>query len=97
MSVLDSDMQVIYITRMTFQAYIDTIYTKTGKKPEDIKAMAEKAKILHTDMKASEFVAWLKKEFGLGHGHCMALWGLFIWKGWITTSYSKMSKTKTKK
>ncbi len=77
---------------MSFQAYIDNIKSKTGKTPEDFKSLAEKANILHPDMKASELVAWLKKDFQLGHGHSMALWAVFVNKGWVVTSHSKMTK-----
>lgn len=79
---------------MSFQAYIDTIYTKTSKTPDDFKQLAEQAGILHENMKATEFTDWLKKEFSLGHGHCMALWALFISNGWVQTSHSKMKPKK---
>lgn len=81
---------------MTFQAYIDTIKLKTGKTPENIKQLAEEAKILYPDMKANVFVDWLKNTFQLGHGHCMALWALFVSKGWIVTSQSKIRKVEKK-
>jgi hypothetical protein len=81
---------------MSFQAYIDNIQAKTGKSPEDFKKLADQAGVIKKDMKAAEFTDWLKKEFGLGHGHCMALWALFISNGWIETSNSKMNARKTK-
>ncbi len=68
---------------MTFQAYLDNIKTKTGKTPEQFKALAAKAGVYKADMKASALVAWLKKEFDLGHGHSMALWAVFKDKGWV--------------
>ncbi len=80
---------------MSFQAYIDNIQAKTGNSPEDFKRLADEAGILHDNMKATEFTDWLKKDFSLGHGHCMALWALFISKGWIVTANSKM-KPRTK-
>lgn len=79
---------------MSFQAYIDNIQVKTGKTPDDFKRLADEAEILHEDMKATEFTNWLKKEFNLGHGHCMALWALFISNGWVQTSHSKMKPKK---
>lgn len=57
---------------MSFQAYLDNIETKTGKTPDEFIAMA-KEKGFGTDTKAGEIVAWLKADFGLGHGHAMAL------------------------
>jgi hypothetical protein len=68
---------------MTFQAYLDNIQTKTGKTPEQIRALAMKAGILSRQMKAAVLVAWLKQEFDLGHGHSMALWKAFKDEGWV--------------
>jgi hypothetical protein len=68
---------------MTFQAYLDNIRTKTGKTPEQLKTLAAKAGVYSRDMKASALVAWLKKEFDLGHGHSMAVWAVFKSKGWV--------------
>jgi hypothetical protein len=68
---------------MTFQAYIDTIKAKTGKTPEELKELMDKAGVYNPDMKAGELVDWLKKEFDLGHGHSMAVWAWFKSKGWV--------------
>ncbi len=67
---------------MSFEAYIDNIKTKTGKSPDDFKKLAEKKGFLqkgklNPNVKAGEIVAWLKKDFELGHGHAMALYALF--------------------
>jgi hypothetical protein len=69
---------------MSFQAYIDNIHAKTGKTPEQLKTLAAKAGIYHKDMKAGDLVAWLKKEYDLGHGHSMAIWAVFKDQGWVT-------------
>jgi len=45
--------------------------------------LAVKAGVYRSDMKASELVAWLKKDFDLGHGHSMAIWAVFKDKGWV--------------
>ncbi len=58
---------------MSFQAYIDNIKAKTGKTPEDFKALAEKKGLLREGVKTGQIVAWLKEEFGLGRGHAMAI------------------------
>jgi hypothetical protein len=70
-------------TGMSFQAYLDNIKAKTGKSPDDFRALAVEAGVLKVDMKAGELVAWLKKEFDLGHGHSMALWAVFKNNGWV--------------
>jgi len=63
---------------MSFQAYLDNIQAKTGKSPADFKQLAAKkgymtGGLLSADRKAGEIIAWLKQDFGLGHGHAMAI------------------------
>jgi hypothetical protein len=54
---------------MSFQAYLDTVKKKTGKGPNDFKKLAaEKGLTTH-----AELLAWLKADFGLGHGHANAV------------------------
>lgn len=54
---------------MSFQAYLDNIKAKTGNTPEDfIRLAAEKGLTTH-----GELMAWLKGDFGLGHGHANAI------------------------
>ena len=74
---------------MSFQAYLDNIRAKTGKTPADFRALAKKAGVYRSDMKASELIAWLKKEFDLGHGHSMAIWAVFKDKGWVHSPSKK--------
>lgn len=57
---------------MSFQAYLDNIEKQTGKTPNDFIALA-KEKGFATDTKAGEIASWLKEEYGLGHGHAMAM------------------------
>ena len=57
---------------MSFQAYLDNIEEKTGKTPNDFIALATK-KGFDANTKSGEIVAWLKEDFGLGHGHAMAM------------------------
>src|SRR5258707_2788407 len=59
---------------MTFQAYLDTVKAKTGKTPADFKKLAEK-KGLATH---GELMAWLKADFGLGHGHANAVTSVIL-------------------
>ncbi len=63
---------------MSFQAYLDNIQAKTGKTPEEFQAMAAakgyaNAGGLVAGVKATQITDWLKAEFGLGHGHAMAI------------------------
>ena len=54
---------------MTYKAYIDSIYAKTGKTPEDFRKMAKEKGLV----KYGELLKWLKSECGLGHGHANAI------------------------
>jgi len=62
---------------MSFQAYIDNIKAKTGKTPSEFKNLARKEGLLKPGVKAMAVVAWLKRDFGLGHGHAMAIYAAF--------------------
>lgn len=66
---------------MSFQAYIINIKAKTGKGPGDFRKLAEENGFVENGqikagVKADEIVKWLKEEFGLGHGHAMAIYAL---------------------
>ena len=63
---------------MSFQAYLDNIQTKTGKSPDDFRALAAAKGFsdgagLRPGIKAGQIVDWLKADFALGHGHAMAI------------------------
>ncbi len=63
---------------MSFQAYIDNIRAKTGKGPADFRRMATDKGFANEEglmpgIKAGEIIAWLKRDFDLGHGHAMAI------------------------
>ena len=63
---------------MSFQAYLDTIQAKTGKTPADFKAMAAEKGFADAEgiapcVTATRITDWLKADFGLGHGHAMAI------------------------
>lgn len=68
---------------MSFKAYIDNIQEKTGKSPEDFMKQLKKEKLLKPDMKATELINWLAKNYALGRGHSMAIWKVFTSKGWV--------------
>ena len=59
---------------MSFQAYLDNIKAKTGKTADDFVAMAAEKNLTKT----ADILAWLKTDFGLGHGHAMAIVHLIV-------------------
>lgn len=66
---------------MSFQAYLDNIEAKTGKTPGQFRTWGEErgfstAAGLSPGVKAGPVVAALRQEFGLGHGHAMAIFAL---------------------
>lgn len=63
---------------MSFRAYLDNIEAKTGKTPDQFRAWGVErgfatAQGLADGIKAGAIVTALKVEFGLGHGHAMAI------------------------
>ena len=69
---------------MSFQAYLDNVAAKTGKGPDDFRRLAAEKGFAdggRLRVKAGEVVAWLKADFGLGHGHAMAIVALLKGKG----------------
>jgi len=71
---------------MSFDAYIYNIRVKTGKMPEDFYALATERGLLDESPRAMQIVTWLKQDFGLGHGHAMAIWCAFQKNGWVRTA-----------
>ena len=70
---------------MSFQAYLDNIQSKTGKTPDDFRRLAEVHGLaangaLLPGVKATQVTDWLKADFGLGHGHAMAVYALLTGK-----------------
>jgi len=63
---------------MSFQAYLDTIETRTGKSPAALRALAAErgwtaGGTLAPGVKPMAVADALKAELGLGHGHAMAV------------------------
>jgi type IV secretory pathway TrbD component len=63
---------------MSYQAYLDAVEAKTGKSMEVLVALARDrgfadAGGLAAGVKATQITDWLKADFGLGHGHAMAM------------------------
>ena len=70
---------------MSFQAYLDTVQAKTGKTPDDFRRMARERGLAENDallsgVKATQVTDWLKADFGLGHGHAMAVYAMLTGK-----------------
>ena len=67
---------------MSFQAYLDNIHAKTGVDATGFKGLAQQKDWLDSEgklkvhVKAGDVVAWLKSDYGLGHGHSMAIYAL---------------------
>jgi hypothetical protein len=59
-----------------FKAYLDNIQAKTGKTPLDFLVLAQRQGRLRAGVSATEIVNWLKADFGLGHGHAMAIYAV---------------------
>jgi hypothetical protein len=66
---------------MSFQAYLDSIHARTGKRPDDFRRLAAskgftEAGALKPGVRASQIAAWLKTEFNLGRGQAMTIYAL---------------------
>ena len=66
---------------MSFQGYLKSIQSKTGKSAADFRALAAHKGFTDGDklkegVKASDILSWLKDDFALGHGHAMAIYAL---------------------
>jgi hypothetical protein len=57
---------------MSFQAYLDTIETKTGLTPRELLQLATD-RGFGPGTKAGPILQWLAEDYGLGRGHGMAL------------------------
>jgi len=69
---------------MSFAAYLTNIEKQTGVTPEGfIKAATEKG-FTRPGTKATPITDWLKAEYGLGHGHAMAIVKLLRDRGGLT-------------
>ncbi len=54
-------------------AYLDKIEEKTGKTPMQFIPLAREKGYGDPTTKPVVIIAWLKEDFGLGHGYAMAL------------------------
>lgn len=58
---------------MSFQAYLDNIEKQTGVSPEGFIQRATEKGLTAPGTKATVITDWLKADYGLGHGHAMAI------------------------
>jgi hypothetical protein len=77
---------------MSFQAYIDNIQKQTGKTPEGFLNAAKAKGMVGPDVKVMQIVDWLKKDYGLGRGHAMAIVLTFRMAGAIPPAPSKSKR-----
>lgn len=57
---------------MSFQAYLDSVETMTGKTPRQLIAEAHHEGF-GSHSKAGPILAWLAESYGVGRGHGMAM------------------------
>ncbi len=61
---------------MTFQAYIDAIEKKSGKKIAELKAEATAKGLTGAAVNSTNIYNWMNTEYGIGRGHAMAFYAL---------------------
>lgn len=71
---------------MSFQAYLDTIETKTGLTPRQFVELAGQ-RGFGPETKAAPILAWLAEDYGLGRGHGMALVHVITKGDWISAKH----------
>lgn len=71
--VMRSEIHTSEESEMSMQAYHDSITAKTGKTPEELVELARAEGVLEPRVKAGQIIKWLKDNYGLGHGHAMAV------------------------
>jgi hypothetical protein len=58
---------------MTFAAYLENIEKQTGVSPDEFVRLAIEKGLTQPGAKATPITDWLKADYGLGHGHAMAI------------------------
>ncbi len=66
---------------MSFAAYLSNIEKQTGVTPEAFIRLATEKGLTAPGTKATVITDWLKADYGLGHGHAMAIYKLLKEKG----------------
>lgn len=58
---------------MTFAAYMANIEKQTGISPDEFVRLATEKGLTGPGARATPITDWLKTDYGLGHGHAMAI------------------------
>lgn len=69
---------------MTFAAYLTNIEKQTGVSPDEFIRLATDKGLTKPGTKATQITDWLKADYGLGHGHAMAIYKLLKERGGLT-------------
>ena len=69
---------------MSFEAYLTNIEKQTGVTPDGFIKLATDKGLTAPATKATVITDWLKAEYGLGHGHAMAIVKLLRNRGGLT-------------
>lgn len=69
---------------MTFAAYLSNIEKQTGVSPDEFIRLATEKGFTKPGTKATPITDWLKADYGLGHGHAMAIVKLLKERGGLT-------------
>ena len=69
---------------MSFAAYLTNIEAQTGVSPDEFIRLATEKGFTKPGTKATPITDWLKADYGLGHGHAMAIVKLLRERGGLT-------------
>lgn len=69
---------------MTFAAYLTNIEKQTGVSPDEFVRLARAKGLTAPGTRATAITDWLKSDYGLGHGHAMAIVKLLKDRGVLT-------------
>ena len=70
---------------MSFAAYLTNIEAQTGVSPDEFIRLATEKGFTKPGTKATPITDWLKADYGLGHGHAMAIDKLLRERGGLVT------------
>ena len=70
---------------MSFAAYLTNIQAQTGVSPDEFIRLATEKGFTRPGTKATPITDWLKADYGLGHGHAMAIVKLLRERGGLVT------------